>query len=189
MRQEILLGVDKENCIVFAEVEIYQDRNGKKYEFTMSCDAVHPFNGTMFDLNDYMEGWVGSLDDRTKIELLERFDCKPSDLASELINDDGDIRTWIDCSLYPDYITIDGDDWYFESYCCCQHDPRGSMKKIINVKLFNKLFDFWDNYHLKEITDEQFEEVSKLIDALYDTYDDEQEWIADYIHKNIDDFI
>lgn len=129
MRQKILLGVDKEDCIVFAEVEIYKDRNGKKYEFTMSCDTVHPFNGTMFDLSDYVEGWADSIDGRTKLDLLERFDCKPSDLVDELIREDDDIRTWVDCSLYPYYITIDNDDWYFESWGCGQHDPRSSMKK------------------------------------------------------------
>ena len=136
MKQEILLGVDKYDNTVFAEVEIYKGRNGKKYEFTMSCDTVHPFNGTMFDLSDYVEGWVDSLDSQTKLDLLERFDCSPSALASELMNDDGDIRTWVDCSLYSDYITIDNDDWYFESYSCGQHDPRTEMKKSYRCKTF-----------------------------------------------------
>ena len=180
MREKFLLGANVNNELVFGEFEI-TNRNGYT-EFTASFDTVIPFNAEDYDLEEYYEGWVDGLDKEYLYDLCVQYDCRPSKLAEELANECYDVRDALDCSLYPEKISVDGESWCFESSSCGQHDTRkDGMEVYTNEEAYNLLHTLWDNYHLKRVDDEVVEQVEKLVDMLSGV--DEEEWIINYIKE------
>lgn len=184
MRNQYLLGATADNELVFGEFEITY-RNGYA-EFTASFNTVRPFNGENFDLEEYYEGWKEEFGKETLYDLCVRFDCKPSELAENLADECSDVRDALDCSLYPECYTVDGDSWYFESGSCGQHDTRDEMDEIINPEAYNLLHKLWDTYHLKAVDEEVITEVEVMEAMLAEV--DEEEWIVDYIQRHMEDF-
>lgn len=184
MRNKYLLGSTKEKEIVFAEIEI-TTRNGYK-KFSVSFDTVHPFNGTNFDFEEYYKYYIDELDKPYLYDLCCQYDCCPSELAENLASECDDPTDALDCSLYPECFDINGQEWYFESMSCGQHDTREEMEVIINKPAYDKLHYLWDNYHLKEINEDiisQIENVkSQLIPADSVNADN---WIISYIVNNM----
>ena len=179
MRRKFLLGATKNNEVVFCEVEI-RDRNGK-LEFSASFDAVYPFEYDETYLMGRLLNQLDSYDDSYLYNLCKIYDCKPNDLA-ENVWADSYIEDIIDISLYPDSIEVDGNEWYFESSCCGQHDTREEMEFYVNETLYNRIMELWDEYHLKEINNSIVEEVNSILNELEQV--DEEEWITNYIKVN-----
>ena len=182
MENKYLLGATSDNELVFGEFGITH-RNGYA-EFTASFDTVKPFKD--FDSKEYFEGYIDGLEKETLYDMCVRFDCKPSELAEILANECGDVRDAMDCSLYPECYTVDGNSWYFESGSCGQHDTRDEMEEIINPDAYNLLHKLWDAYHLKEVDHEVVSQVEALEAMLAEV--DEEEWIVDYIQRHMEDF-
>ena len=91
-----------------------------------------------------------------------------------------DPRDVLDCSLYPEWFCIDGEDWYFESVACGQCDPRQyGMERYINKKAFDDLMELWDQYHLRDISDDGMMKMHTVRKALASI--DEKQWITNYI--------
>lgn len=89
-------------------------------------------------------------------------------------------RDVLDCSLYPAWFCIDGEDWYFESGACGQCDPRQyGMERYVNKKAFDDLMELWDQYHLREISDDGMMKMQTVRKALAGI--DEEQWITNYI--------
>jgi hypothetical protein len=185
MREKYLLGVNNNNELVFGEFEVTH-RNGYA-QFSASFSTVRPFNGDDYDLTEYYESYIWGEDKATLYDLCENFDCRPSELAEYLADDCYDIRDALDCSLYPECYEVDGNNYYFESCSCGQHDTReDGMKVYVNKEAYDILHDLWDNYHLKEVDDTIISKVEKLKEILSET--PEEAWIVDYIENNIEDF-
>lgn len=184
MSKKYLLGATSGNELVFGEFRITY-RNGYA-EFTASFDTVKPFNGENFDLEEYFEGWQDGLGKETLYDLCVRFNCKPSELAENLAAECEDVRDALDCSLYPECYTVDGDSWYFESSSYGQHDTRDEMEEIINPEAYNLLHKLWDTYHLKKVDEEVIAQVEALEAML--TKVNEEEWIIDYIQRHLEDY-
>lgn len=180
MREKYLLGATVYNELVFGEFEL-RDRNGYK-EFSASFNTVTPFNAEDYDLEEYYEGWVDGMDKEYLYDLCERFDCSPSQLPKNLADECYDVRDALDCSLYPEEISVDGKSWCFESSCCGQHDTRkDGMEIYTNEEAYNLLHTLWDNYHLKKVDEEVVKQVESLVDMLSSI--DEEEWIINYIKE------
>lgn len=180
MRKEYLLGATVNNELVFGEFEL---RDRKEYtEFSASFSTVIPFNAENYDLEEYYEGWIDGMDKEYLYDLCVRFDCKPSELPSELTDECYDVRDALDCSLYPEEIIVDGESWCFESSSCGQHDTRkDGMEVYVNEEAYNLLHTLWDNYHLKKVDEEVIKQVESLVDMLSSV--DEEEWIINYIKE------
>ena len=179
MRKKFLLGATKNNEVVFCEVEI-RDRNGK-LEFSASFNTVYPFEYDETYLMERVVNNLGCYDKSDLYDLCERYDCKPSELPTEMYADSS-IEDIIDISLYPDSIEVDGNEWYFESACCGQYDTREEMEFYVNESLYNRIIELWDEYHLKEIDNSIVEEVNSILNELQKV--DEEEWITNYIKVN-----
>ena len=180
MREKYLLGATVYNELVFGEFEL-RDRNGYK-EFSASFNTVTPFNAENYDLEEYYEGWIDGLDKEYLYDLCVRFDCKPSELPSELADECYDVRDALDCSLYPEEIMVDGESWCFESSSCGQHDTRkDGMEVFVNEEAYNLLHTLWDNYHLKKIDEEVIKQVENIVEMLSSV--NEEEWIVNYIKE------
>lgn len=189
MRKKVLLGATKDKELVFANFEVTK-RNGYP-EFTASFDCVRPFRESEVDYKAYCEEYLDTMDAAEKLYLLEKYDCRPSELSDCLMNDldflridlGYDVMAIIDCSLYPEIMFIDGEDWYFESSACGQHDTRDHMEIYTNKLLYDQVHELWDKYHLREVGEDIIEAVEEL-KRRFDEIDEEQ-WIEDYIREYI----
>lgn len=183
----VLLGATAYNEIAFGEFEVEPSRNENDYEFSASFFTVAPTRVDDVDLEDYYEALVDDMmnDGQWLWDRCDEYDCKPSDLAWEMAHNTCDVRDVLDCSMYPETIIIDGEEWVFESMSCGQHDTRNSMTEYVDRDSYNKLHDLWDNYHLKIVDDDVIAEVDELAKKMY--HDDTfiEDWIADYIERVI----
>ena len=186
---KVLLGANEYNEVVFGEFGVKQYEDGHK--FSASFFTVEPTSICDADLQDYAERYYEDYVDDMMHDgkwlwmQCDEYDCKPSDLAYEMASGIDDIRDILDCSLYPNIITVNGSDWVFESMSCGQHDTRNSMTEYVDKDSYNKLHELWDNYHLENIDDDIIKEVDELAKKMY--HDDAfiESWIADYIERVI----
>ena len=172
--------------VILGEVEI-TTRNGYK-EFTASFDSVTPFENEESNGVEYYENLLDecySAED--KYNMCERYDCKPSELVEVLAEEEG-IETLADekdCSVYSNRIYVNGVEYAFESMSGGQYDflEDCDMLQYTNEKAVKKIYDFWKEKHLKEITDKEEEEILKVLSELELTPQEEEETIAQYIEN------
>lgn len=183
MRKKILLGAT-EDKIMFAEFDTSID-------YVSVCfDTVEPF---VFDMDaeydliyDYFEEYVDYLDDSERLSMLDGYDCCPSKLAEKLSNDAYDLRDVYDCSLYNgrlDFYDKGVSVVFVSSSCgqCGQHIDE-LVKYTVNKKSAKAIKKFWEDRHLKSITDEDREFIQNIIKDYENV--DEKEWIKSYVEKH-----
>ena len=179
-RYKYLLGSTNDNELVFGEFGV-TERNGY-HEFAASFDVVRPFCESDVDVEEIWNDRLDEYDCDIKYTLCEDYNCSPSELLQNLVGSESNVMELLDCSLYPEWYTIDDDDWYFESVGCGQHDTTGDMAEYVNEDAYNALIDLWNNYHLKQVG----EDVIKKVDEIASTLDsvDEEGWFADFIERH-----
>jgi len=117
-------------------------------------------------------------------DMCEENQCSPQDLP-DCLAANMDIQDFIDCSLYPDIILVNGEEWMFESGSFGQHDLRDEMEVYINTDAFNNLIKLWGEYHLLPMPEKMFKNLDYSLS--YNDDFNEQEWIAEYIKENFYD--
>ena len=192
MKRTILLGVNS-NTIYTGEFEV-TNRNGYK-EFTASFNVGWAFDVDNIDdsAEQYFEELWNNSDDEKKLELLQDGDITREEAKREFINVTyyySGYRGFVDCSC-TDYEVDDmpnGDTINFETESCGQVDirrePDFENTIFTNKEAVMKLLEFWDNFHLKEITEVQEEEINNLLNELAPF----EEWgdkFDDFIRNNV----
>lgn len=168
MRREFLIGGSEDLHNIFTmEVEV-TERNGYK-EFTASFNEGELFNieERNEDAYDWYEMLFDESDAETKLKYLQDGDITKNEFINNCIDEEYDYKDRIDCSC-TDFEIYDqnGNGYNFETVGCGQHDPREyDYFKPIKPTV-NKLLKFWDLHHLKEITDEEENELNKLIASM-----------------------
>lgn len=180
MRDKILLGATNNNKLVFANFGI-TTRNGHK-EFSCSFDLVYPRIITNEEIEDYYADYAENFGKEEAYDMCERYDCKPSELASCLASESSPYDAF-DLSLFSEEIEIDGDTWYFESSSCGQCDTKKDMEVYVNEEIYNKLYGLWVSYHLKEVGEKEEKEIKYILKEM--TKVNEMEWIENYIKENL----
>jgi len=184
MKREILLGATEDGTIVFANVEI-REGNGERI-VSASFDEVRPFLATYEFLRERAENYIDGVDKEFLYDLCERFDCKPSELADELVDEANyiGIELLVDISLYPESYSIEGygDEIYFESESCGQHDTRDILIPI-DPEFSEWLHSLWDTYHLKQLPEEEYGNIEDKVEEYLGTFD-ESEWIEKWLIEN-----
>ena len=193
MRKTILLGVNGDT-IYTGEIEV-TTRNGYK-EFTASFNVGFAFdvNNTDSWAEDYFEELWNNSDDERKLEMLQDGEITKAEARDNFINDTyyyTGYRAFIDCSC-TDYEVDDmtnGDIINFETVACGQVDirrePDFENTIFTNKEAVMKLLELWDNFHLKEISEAQEEEINNLLNELAPF----EEWgtkFEDFIKDNVD---
>ena len=193
MKRTILLGVNGDT-IYTGEIEV-TTRNGYK-EFTASFNIGWAFDVNNIDdrAEDYFEELWNNSDDERKLELLQDGDITREEAKREFINVTyyySGYRGFVDCSC-TDYEVDDmtnGDTINFETVACGQVDIRREpdFEKTVftNKEAVMKLLELWDNFHLKEITEAQEQEINSILESMssYEPYEDKFE---DFIRNNIE---
>lgn len=168
MKKTILIGV-KNNTIITTNLEI-TERNGYP-EFTASFNVGEAFNVDCVDEDykkEYFEEVWNCYDAETKLNLLNDGEKTKKDVISDW-NYYSDYTEIKDCSCTNYEITNNDITINFETIGCGQHDVREdadfSDMCFTDEKLFNNIMYYWDHYHLKEVNNEQIEEIKKLMDS------------------------
>lgn len=176
-----LLGFSKEKEVVFGSIEI---RGGALFA---SFDTVAPFLNKKSDGIEYFSEMLNDCySNSEKFELCKKLDCKPSELVRALVEKEG-VNTLADerdCSIYSERLTVDGNEWAFESSSSGQHDIlEDGMLEFVNKKDVMELYTLWKAYHLKKVDDTIVEQVAQLRQKLDIGVCEEEAIIASYIKK------
>lgn len=186
MKKTILIGV-KNNAIITTNLEI-TERNGYP-EFTASFNVGEAFNVDCINEDykkEYFEEVWNCYDAETKLNLLDDGEKTKKDVISDwdYYSDYTEIK---DCSCTNYEITNNNITINFETIECGQHDVREDADflnmRFTDEKLFNDIMYYWNNYHLKEVNNEQIEEIKKLMESNFTEYGDDFE---NFIKNNID---
>jgi hypothetical protein len=179
---KLLLGSTKNNELAFANVEI-----GEGGEFTASFDTVYPFEATEEYLMNRVRDILECYDPEAILELLERYNCTPSELEGEhydyLITSYG-VEGIADISLYPESYSIDGveEDIYFESSSCGQHDLTGKMEEEVVKGFPDYIINVWKEYHFERLDEFTAIQIIGTIKE-YQNQLDEGRWIKGWLKK------
>lgn len=187
-----IIGFTKDNKIIMAEVSFERVGNNQAPYFSVRFDLseIAKAKDTIKDY-DYMYAFF---EDITEIhnpeyilDLCDEYECSPSELADlmtdEAINDYDVAMDTVDCSLYPEILDVDGEEYIFISSSCGQHDTRDEVEEFVDEKLYNDIHEMWDNYHLKDIGDN--ENAMNLYKSVLDRMReiDNEEVIVNYIKE------
>ena len=187
-----IIGFTADNEIIVADVNFERVGSNKEPHFSVCFDLskIAKVDDTIRDY-DYMYGYFEDLrysyDPESVLNWCDEYDCPPSELADkmtdEAINNDNIGMETLDCSLYPELIEVDGEDYIFISTSCGQHDTRDEVEEFVDKKLYDDIHELWDNYHLKNIEDN--EETMNLYKSVLDRMGeiDEEEVTVDYIKE------
>ena len=190
MRKTILLGVNF-GTIYTGEFEIRTLSQGGK-EFSASFNVGNGFNTNEIEFyryEDYFDSLWECSDNSSKLDMLEDGDINREEAKEKFINSIYDYRDIIDCSCTDfEVIVHNGDTINFETVACGQVDIREETDFentiFTNKEAVMKLLEFWDNFHLKEITEAQEQEINNLLNELAPF----EEWgtkFEDFIRNNI----
>ena len=190
MKRTILLGVNA-GLIYTGEFEIGRLHEGGK-EFSASFNVGFAFDVDNINdrVEDYFEDLWNNSDDERKLEMLQDGDITREEAKNNFVNSIYDYRDIIDCSC-TDYEVDNmpnGDTINFETESCGQVDireePNFKDTVFTNKEAVMKLLELWDNFHLKEISMVQEEEINNLLNELAPF----EEWgtkFEDFIKDNV----
>ena len=192
MKKIILLGVNGDT-IYTGEFEVKRLHEGEK-EFSASFNVGFAFD--VNNINDRVEDYFEDLwkysDDGKKLELLQDGEITKAEARDNFINDTyyySEYRAFIDCSCTDYEVDINGDTINFETVACGQCDirrePDFENTIFTDKEAVMKLLEFWDNFHLKQITEAQEEEINNFFNELVPF----EEWgtkFEDFIKDNVD---
>lgn len=174
-RAEIILGYTEDGSIVVGELE---NRN----YFSVCFSTYYARGLNEEDVQTYFEDLMDDMDAEWKIDQLEVYDCRPSELA-EKMSRDSNIEDTFDTSSYGEF-DIEGIDR--DVYLMCssggQHDTRGEMDFYLNKELYDNIHELWDKFHLKEMDDQTYEDLMNKIEKhnqKYDIRDTVEKWLID----------
>lgn len=176
--KKFLVGVTEYNELVFVTIRIKDDN-----EFSAVFEVVSPIEITEDLLEERANCLLDCFSGETKWDLVERFDCTPSELP-ERYSRYAEVGDLIDISLYPENFYINGKDIYFESGICGQcGEYLDRIVEPVNDLVENLIpiiKRFWTNYHLKIITDTEKKTLEKIIDHYINSFN-EREWVKNWL--------
>lgn len=175
MKKEFLIGGSKDlHNIITMEIET-TTRNGY-LEFTASFSEGELFNveERNEDARDWYEEIFDCSDNESKLFYLQDGDRTKDEWIDACLDEECDYRDRIDCSCTDYEISKDGETYNFETIGGGQLDPRECDYFEPVNETVAKLLEFWDNYHLKEITKEQENELCELCEKMEDFEDVEK---------------
>lgn len=209
MRDKFPIGFNKYGELVIAEFDIRKSYGHNGFgdweqldgiQFSASFNTVRPFIFNEDRLEEVIADKIDEYDYMSKWNLCEQHDLKPSELAGFIARHDG-IEGGYDISLYSESFRIGGEEIYFESGSCGQHDIRkdseftaedggdeSNIMMFVSQEFLNYFLNLWDEYHLKPITQEIKAELYQRLDKEYARHLDTQRAMGiEHIVSNLAD--
>lgn len=187
IKKEMLVGLTTEGSFVFMEV----GHNGNY--FAISTSEVIPTLFSEEEKLSYIDDMVNDYDTDIKWDMLERFNCKPSELAENLLDEEV-FTEWLDCSLTPNHLyhlieeEINGRELYLESGSCGQYDSFEIVKHFMNKDDLQYLMEVWREHHLStELPTDVENRINKIFTDYDNKYSEQSEevFIREEINKII----
>lgn len=183
-KKTFLLGViDKQ--IITCDIEKRWSLN-KRNELAISFNIGELVNISSIMNTDYIEEYFNNIyesaDDYTKLYyyLKDGLINKDSWLTTQVNNIivNKDYQNIIDCSCTDYEFTKNKNIYNFETAGCGQYDVRENDKFAdfiyTNKEAFDIIMSLWDNYHIKNLTEKENDEINKeleKVDTLLQNYD------------------
>lgn len=142
---KILAGITEDDELYFLNVTT--ERDGKPY-FSMTGETVRPI--TLEDAIDQSYESTKSLIEEQTKDINDLYLRDIDDIVQDVIDSDGNL-SGIDTSLYPESVTVDNQEYVFESCSCGQHEEKTLKHYFINQDSFRMLLKAWELYHMKDI--------------------------------------
>lgn len=194
-KKEVFLGITNDNKLAFADIEISKNYNNSNI-LSISFDTDSILNKTKYiESGEYksdLESYVDYLDEKTKLILLEQFDCSPSELSYNLYDEETlEGSPYWDNSTYTDEVEVGDDTYIFPGASGGQLDLREEgMKENLDENLYNMINDYWDKYHLKTIPENEEQNLINMVEnslkngKTFEKYSsDLQDYLSDFISK------
>lgn len=160
-REKLFAGYDRaEGKMAWIEVEI-RVYEGKK-TFTLSGTECYVDRWDRYRKVEYVEEYLENMEESWVLDRLKELDCKYSELADELIGEFDYNDMYGEHYYDVDMLYSDEAEFHCEVTSCGQCDIRKHVDPI--TPQIARLLELWDEYHLKEITDEIEQEVIDLVD-------------------------
>ena len=186
-----VIGFTKNNEIIVAELTFEKIGNNKELYLSICLDLskIAKTKNTIKDY-DYMYPFFEDVEDLYSSEnifdLCDEYECDSSELADlmtdEAINDYDVAMDTVDCSLYSEILDVDGEEYIFISSSCEKHKTKDEVEEFVDKQLYDDIHTLWENYHLKNIEDN--EEAMTLCKSVLDRMKEiDEEVIVDYIRK------
>lgn len=173
-KQYFIGGSENLHSIFTMNIEVTY-RNGYQ-EFTASFNEGELVN--IDERNENAREWYEEMfdcaDSESKLFYLQNGDITKEEWIDDCIDGEYDYRDRIDCSCTDYEFTRDESTWNFETAGCGQLDPRDCDYFIPANETVNELLKFWDAHHLKEITDDEKNELLKLCNKMEEFEDIEK---------------
>lgn len=167
--ETLVIGTNDNDTVVVMDINYYINKSGIK-ELACSFNIIEARKLSCSSIEDDVKEQIECMDNDTRLDLLDTFDCKPSELLQILIDrydvyENGDIYT--DFGLYQDNNDI---QYFFNINACGQCDPRDLDNfKPINSNVY-KLLEFWSKYHLKSTPQSVFDEITTILNKIPSKY-------------------
>lgn len=143
--KKILAGVTENDELYF--LNITTERDSKPY-FSMTGDTVSPI--LLENAIEQSRQSIKSLVEEETINISDLYLRDIDDIVEDIINGDGKL-SGIDTSIYPESVTVCGEEWVFESQSCGQHQEKTLKHYFIDQKHYQILLRAWELYHMKDI--------------------------------------
>ena len=122
MRKDFLIGFTKSYEIIVADLELQNRNFENEFIAGFTTSKILNANETIYDedfVYDYVDGMLDGFDAEYILELCERYDCSPRNLCDKMkeiyLNNPEEMKNLIDCSCYPNEISVNDTDYIFES--------------------------------------------------------------------------
>ena len=184
IKKEFLIAYDKEEkTIATMEIEVKHPRYWSKekgnYTDESKFDFSASFNvGELVNIDEENENaqeyyemvFDDCYDAERKLDLLNNGERTKHDVIDEWMRYEYDYRDRIDCSCTDYEFTFDNITYNFRTGGCGQHDIRDDSNEwqYVNNNVV-KLLKFWDQWHLKELTEESYQQLIELLQDM-ETY-------------------
>jgi len=142
--EKIFAGITDNNELYFLEIE---PKTEKHNYFSMSGFTVKPIKE-----DDAIKQVKEGLEDGEMWK--QAVESNATEMGKEEWIEDVLSIDWelsgFDNSLLDNEISVNGENWLFESQSCGQHEEEELKEYFIDKELFSSLMDIWKKYHLKE---------------------------------------
>jgi len=168
--ENLFAGYDKEQGLMaFLNVEMRLNNNSERvFALCATTCTVEKWDNERKE--EYCENLIEDMDSQWVLDRLKEYDCKYSDLASELESRTEEFGEHY-YSMVDTLIDSEGADYQCDYSACGQHDIREDDLATFIHPSVTRLLEFWDKHHLKVISEEQgqwvLDRIKEINDAGY----------------------
>lgn len=175
--------------IVTVDIEIDKDLNGEKLVFHVNNEVFEVFDMDTLDILEYAQNFIDEMDKDFIYKMLERYDCRPSELAQEYVDDLG-VEYVIGDTYLDD--TIEDKEYGIRSNAYMdlkrieeELEERKQNKEVVLFGNYRQIINDLEQYRnalgTKILTDDDIYNIGVLVNKLVNSKKFENKSVLEYI--------